>query len=68
MNLMVYETKRTKAEDMREKTSPDFLITMKINSTDEYLGGLTTEDFLVTCRQMADAGIDAIEGCDGNSR
>ena len=48
-------------EDMRQKTSPNFLITMKINSTDEYPGGLTVQDFLVTCRLMADAGIDAIE-------
>ena len=48
-------------EDMRSKTSPDFLITMKINSTDEYPGGLTVQDFLVSCKLMADAGIDAIE-------
>ena len=48
-------------KDMREKTSPDFLITMKINSTDEYPGGLTAQDFLVSCKLMADAGIDAIE-------
>ena len=48
-------------KDMREKTSPGFLITMKINSTDEYPGGLTEKDFLVSCKLMADAGIDAIE-------
>lgn len=48
-------------KDMREKTSPDFLITMKINSTDEYPGGLTVQDFLVSCKLMANAGIDAIE-------
>ena len=47
--------------DMREKTSPDFLITMKINSTDEYPGGLTVQDFLIACKLMADASIDAIE-------
>ena len=46
---------------MREKTSPDSLITMKINSTDEYPGGLTVQNFLVSCKLMADAGIDAIE-------
>jgi 2,4-dienoyl-CoA reductase-like NADH-dependent reductase (Old Yellow Enzyme family) len=46
---------------MRSKTSDDFLITMKINSTDEYPGGLTVQDFLVSCKLMADAGIDAIE-------
>ena len=48
-------------QDMRSKTSDDFLIIMKINSTDEYPGGLTVQDFLVTCKLMADAGIDAIE-------
>ncbi len=48
-------------KDMREKTSRDFLITMKINSTDEYPGGLTVQDFLVSCKLMADAGIDVIE-------
>ena len=48
-------------KDMREKTSPDFLITMRINSTDEYPGGLTGKDFLVSCKLMANAGIDAIE-------
>ena len=47
--------------DMREKTCPDFLITMKINSTDEYPGGLTVQDFLIACKLMADASIDAIE-------
>ena len=48
-------------KDMRSKTSDDFLITMKINSTDEYPGGLTEKNFLVSCKLMADAGIDAIE-------
>ena len=56
-------------KDMRSKTSPDFLITMKINSTDEYLGGLTTQDFMLTSRLMADAGLDAIEvSANGTSR
>ena len=48
-------------KDMRSKTSDDFIITMKINSTDEYPGGLTVQDFLVSCKLMEDAGIDAIE-------
>lgn len=48
-------------KDMRSKTGDDFIITMKINSTDEYPGGLTVQDFLVSCKLMADAGIDAIE-------
>ena len=56
-------------KDMRSKTSADFLITMKINSTDEYPGGLTTQDFMLTSRLMADAGIDAIEvSANGTSR
>lgn len=48
-------------KDMHSKTSDDFIITMKINSTDEYPGGLTVQDFLVSCKLMEDAGIDAIE-------
>ena len=48
-------------QDMRKKTGSDFLITMKINSTDEYPGGLTPTDFMQTSRLMAEAGIDAIE-------
>ena len=56
-------------KDMRSKTSPAFLITMKINSTDEYPGGLTAQDFMLTSRLMADAGIDAIEvSANGTSR
>ena len=55
--------------DMRRKTSEDFLITMKINCTDEYPGGVTEEDFLVTSRLMSEAGIDAIEvSANGTSR
>ena len=48
-------------EDMRSKTSENFMITMKINSTDEYPGRLTVQDFLISCKLMAGAGIDAIE-------
>lgn len=48
-------------KDMRSKTSDGFLITMKINSTDEHPGGLTVQDFLVSCKLVADSGIDAIE-------
>ena len=48
-------------KDMRSKTSQNFMITMKINSTDEYPGGLTVQDFLISCKLMGDAGIDAIE-------
>lgn len=56
-------------QDMRAKTSQDFPITMKINSTDEYPGGLTQHGFLETSRLMAEAGIDAIEvSANGTSR
>ena len=56
-------------QDMRAKTSQDFLITMKINSTDEFPGGLTHHGFLETSRLMAEAGIDAIEvSANGTSR
>lgn len=56
-------------QDMRAKTSQDFLITMKINSTDEYPGGLTHQSFLETSRLMAEASIDAIEvSANGTSR
>ena len=55
--------------DMRSKTSRKFCITMKINSSDEYPGGITEDDFLVTSRLMAEAGIDAIEvSANGTSR
>lgn len=56
-------------DDMRRKTSPRFLVTMKINSTDEYDGGLTPQDFMLTSKMLASAGIDAIEvSANGTSR
>ena len=36
--------------NMRSKTSADFLVTIKINSTDEYPGGMTEEDFIAACK------------------
>lgn len=55
--------------DMRKKTSDDFCITVKINSSDEYLGGLTRQDFVVSSQLLAEAGIDAIEvSANGTSR
>ena len=56
-------------DDMRHKTTAGFIITIKINSTDEYPGGLTPDDFVQTSRLLADAGIDAIEvSANGTSR
>lgn len=53
--------------DMRSKTSDDFLITIKINSTDEYPGGMTEDDFIAACKLLE--GIDAIEvSANGTSR
>ena len=55
--------------DMRSKTPPEFCITVKINSTDEYPSGVTEQDFLLTSKLLADAGIDAIEvSANGTSR
>lgn len=52
---------------MRATTSPNFLITMKINSTDEYPGGLDQNRFLEACHLMQ--GLDAIEvSANGTSR
>ena len=57
--------------DMRQKTSADFSIIMKINCSDRYEGGLTVSDFLTTCRLLSVGstaddgrrwrGLDAIE-------
>lgn len=56
-------------QDMRAKTSQEFSIILKINSSDEYPGGITMQDFLVSSRLMANAGIDAIEvSANGTSR
>lgn len=54
---------------MRSKTSNDFCITVKINISDEYRGGLTRQDFMVSSQLLAEAGIDAIEvSANGTSR
>ena len=39
-------------KSMRKKTGKDFVITMKINSSDFYQGGLSVQDFVQTCRLM----------------
>lgn len=46
---------------IREVVGPDFFITVKINCEDFIEGGLTTEDSLIACRLLSEAGIDAIE-------
>lgn len=52
---------------MRAKTSSKFIITMKINSTDMYPGGMDCDSFLDACRLMK--GLDAIEvSANGTSR
>lgn len=53
--------------DMRSKTSYSFLITMKINSTDGYPGGMDTKGMIKACRLMT--ALDAIEvSANGTSR
>lgn len=56
-------------KDMRKKAGSDFCITVKINSSDEYLGGLDRSGYLETCKMLAAEGIDAIEvSANGTSR
>lgn len=52
---------------MRSHTSDDFIVTMKINCSDEFPGGLTQQGFLEACRLVE--GVDAIEvSANGTSR
>lgn len=54
-------------DDMRSKTSEDFLITMKINSTDGYPGGMDIKGMIAACQRLS--GLDAIEvSANGTSR
>ena len=46
---------------MRERTSPGFVVAVKINSDDCQPGGLSQKDFLVAGKMLSNAGIDAIE-------
>jgi 2,4-dienoyl-CoA reductase-like NADH-dependent reductase (Old Yellow Enzyme family) len=46
---------------IRESTGRDFPIWIKIDSTDVFEDGLTTEDFLWNGRRMAEDGFDAVE-------
>ena len=46
---------------MRERTSPGFVVAIKINSDDCQPRGVTLDDFLTAGRLLSDAGIDAIE-------
>ena len=44
-----------------KKNAPDLHITMKINCSDFFEGGLSMDDAMETCLIMADKGIDSIE-------
>ncbi|HUH73890.1 MAG TPA: NADH:flavin oxidoreductase/NADH oxidase family protein [Chitinophagales bacterium] len=46
---------------MRKNTSPDFPISIKLNSADFQKGGFTEEESLDTIRELSNAGIDLIE-------
>ncbi len=46
---------------MRERTSPGFVVAIKINSDDCQPGGVMLDDLLTAGRLLSDAGIDAIE-------
>lgn len=48
-------------KEIKNVVADDFLITIKINSTDVDLGGLTEDDFILVSKKIADAGIDLIE-------
>lgn len=53
--------------DMRSKTSANFLITTKINSSDGYPGGMDSEKMIASCKLLSN--LDAIEvSANGTSR
>lgn len=48
-------------EAVRKTVGDEYQVWVKLNSTDEVLGGLTIEDFLYMGEKLSKAGIDAIE-------
>ncbi len=46
---------------MRQQTSPDFPIAIKLNSADFQRGGFTEEESLLVAEMLTDAGIDLLE-------
>ncbi|RDW59459.1 hypothetical protein BP6252_12546 [Coleophoma cylindrospora] len=46
---------------IREKTSPDFIIGLKLNSVDQATSGDSNEDCIEQVRRIVDAGIDFLE-------
>lgn len=55
-------------ESVRKEVGDDYPIWIKLNCTDEPQDGLTTRDFLIMGKLLADAGIDAIEVSGGRWR
>lgn len=56
-------------KDMRRKAGDDFCIIVKVNASDGVANGLSERDFIDICKNLADAGIDAIEvSANGTSR
>lgn len=48
-------------EAVRKVVGDDYSVWVKINSSDEVEGGLTTEDSYQMCKWLSDLGVDAIE-------
>ncbi|MDO4649735.1 MAG: NADH:flavin oxidoreductase [Eubacteriales bacterium] len=48
-------------QSVREAVGNDYPVWIKLDSTDGYADGLSAKDFVWTSRQLADAGMDAIE-------
>lgn len=46
---------------IREATSPDFIVGLKLNSVDQAFSGDSMEDFNEQVHRIADAGIDFLE-------
>jgi 2,4-dienoyl-CoA reductase-like NADH-dependent reductase (Old Yellow Enzyme family) len=51
---------------VREATSPNFIIGMKLNSVDQAHSGDTNEDFVEQVRRINEAGIDFLEVSGGS--
>lgn len=53
-------------ERIRAECPEDFILSVKLNSSDFQKGGLTTEDSLSVCEWLEDRGVDLLEISGGN--